>query len=298
MRVTTMALVGTTLAVSACGSVDRRSVAGPPQFSHVQDLDGTPDLIVDAKRLADSWVVYDQTFAATLCSVVEGDVQPGDHRVLRFTVSTPDIGDADVFIGDPHAHIDPNGDGNTDDSDGLFEFATCHAHFHFRHYATYQLISTSGHVFKAAKRGFCMIDVTPWNNNDGGVGSWVYRSCGNLTLPGNQGISVGYADTYNKHLGGQFFVLDGGDGQDAVPPGDYFIRIEVNPGFTPAAGEPCPVLDPSTGLCHNFRESDYSNNVALVPITIPDHPGKTGFGPGKNDISNDDLVDDENRPDK
>jgi len=41
----------------------------------------------------------------------------------------------------------------------------------------------------------------------------VYRSCGRLLLSGNQGISAGYADTYNKHLGGQFFTLDGGDGQ-------------------------------------------------------------------------------------
>ena len=98
----------TTAAVVACRP-DRPTAALPgPQFAHVQDLDGTPDLIVDAQRLKDSWVVYDQTFSATLCSVVEGDVQPGDHRVLRFTVTTPNIGDADVFVGNPLDHVAAN----------------------------------------------------------------------------------------------------------------------------------------------------------------------------------------------
>ncbi len=167
-------------ALSACSPADHPAVSGP-QFAHVQDLDGTPDLIVDDKRLADSWLIYDQTFSTTACSVVEGGVTVGDHRVLRFTVSTPNIGDADIFIGDPNVHIAAG--------DGLFEFATCHNHYHFRHYATYQLIAASdGHVWRSAKRGFCMIDVTPWNNNDAGVGSWVYHSCGRVGIPGNQGI--------------------------------------------------------------------------------------------------------------
>src|SRR2546427_10535212 len=163
------------------------------------------------------------------CSVIEGGVQAGDHRVLRFTVTTPNIGDADVFLGNPLDHVAAN--------DGLYEFATCHNHFHFRHYAKYELISTDGHMWRAAKRGFCMIDVTPWQS-DGGVSSWVYRVCGTKTLPGNQGISVGYADTYFKWLGGQYFVLDGGDGQAPIPPGDYIIRITVNPPFVAAKGEP------------------------------------------------------------
>ena len=278
--------------LAACGTeADRPAVLAGPAFGHVQDVDGAPDLIVDAKRLATSWVVYDETFTAGVCSVIEGDVTAGDHRVLRFTVTTPNVGTADVFIGDPRHHF-------FDLHDGLYEFATCHNHFHFRHYATYSLISaTTGQVFKAAKRGFCMIDVTPWND-DVPPKSWVYRSCGTLSLAGNQGISAGYADTYNKHLGGQFFTLDGGDGQPVVPPGDYVIRIEVNPGFVPGAGEPCPVLDPAARLCHNFFESNYANNTAEVRITIPDRTGKTGLGPGADNQAGSEILDDENRPDK
>lgn len=288
MRRTATLGMALALTLIACNARDRGAVTAP-QFAHVQDLVGTPDLIVDAKRLADSWVVYDQTFSATTCSVIEGGVQAGEHRVLRFTVTTPNIGDADEFIGNPLDHVAAN--------DGLFEFALCHNHYHFRHYATYELIDAkTGKVWRAAKRGFCMIDVTPWQS-DGGVASWVYHACGTKTLPGFQGISVGYADTYFKFLGGQYFVLDGGDGQAPVPPGQYIIRITVNPPFVAKGQEPCPHVD--ARFCHQLLESNYDNNVGEVLITIPDRTGKTGFGPGSgNNLTNDELVDDENRPDK
>ena len=90
-------------------------------------------------------------------------------------------------------------------------------------------------------------------------------------------------------------MLDGGDGQAAVPPGQYIIRITVNPPFTAAVGERCPFTDLSA-LCHQLPESDYTNNVAEVLISIPDRTGKTGFGPGAGNTTNDELIDDENRP--
>src|SRR5882762_5700498 len=117
------------------------------------DLTGTPDLIVDSKTLQNHWIVRDEDFLATACDAIEGGISAGAHRVIRFTVSTPNVGDADIFIGDPNVHFN--------DNDGLYEFATCHQHFHFRHYARYELIDpVTGHVWRAAKRGFCMIDVS------------------------------------------------------------------------------------------------------------------------------------------
>jgi hypothetical protein len=269
----------------ACADSRPTDVAGGSQPSYTQntqDLDGLPDLIVDSKATQDNWVTRVEDFPAEFCSVVEGDVDPGTHTVIRFTVTTPNIGDADVFIGDPRTHIDPNGDGNFSDSDGLFEFASCHHHFHFRHYALYELIDpNTGYVWKAAKRGFCMLDTDPYNVNNGD-GTWSYRNCGNLDFAGYQGISDGWADTYTFKLGGQYFVLDGGDGQPVVPPGVYTIRVTVNPGFVQQQGEPCPVLDNATGLCHNFAESNYANNVGLATVIITDHPGRAGYGPLKN----------------
>ena len=248
------------------------------------DTDGLPDLIVDSKATQNNWLVRVEDFPADFCSVVEGGVVPGTHTVIRFTVTTPNIGDADVFIGSPLKHMDPNGDGNFADQDGLFEFATCHGHFHFQHYATYSLIDASGKTWKSAKRGFCMLDTDPYNVNSGD-GTWNYRNCGTDQRDGFQGISDGWADTYVWKLGGQYFVLDGGDGQPVVPPGVYTIQVEVNPAYAPTNGT-CPrVRDEITGLCHQFAESDYSNNVGRATVIITDHPGRAGYGPLKNDKS-------------
>jgi hypothetical protein len=201
------------------------------------------------------------------------------------TVMTPNIGTADNFIGNPLDHMGPMAsDGSFPQSDGLFEFAPCHNHFHFRHYALYELVDAkTGYVWKAAKKGFCMLDTDPNPTSEGveAPGPLNYDLCGTKTSPGFQGISHGWSDTYRFFLGGQYFVLDGGDGQPVVPPGSYYIRITVNPPYPPTKGV-CPrgptTMD-SHGLCHQFAELNFDNNVGQVLITIPDHVGKTGFGP-------------------
>src|SRR5881409_3539750 len=107
--------------------------------AHDGDFAGAPDLIVDGKALEGSWVVYDQILKEGTCTLEEGGVLDPTvpHRVVRFTVNTPNVGDADLSLGDPAKHIDPNGDGDISDSDGLYELSLCHRHWHFRHYATY-----------------------------------------------------------------------------------------------------------------------------------------------------------------
>jgi len=247
-----------------------------------------PDLIVNSKLLGDQWVVRDEKLDATACDVQEGGVTPGTRTIIRFTVETPNIGDADIFVGDPNVHVAAN--------DGLFEFATCHHHYHFRHYAKYELVDpNTGFVWKAAKKGFCMLDTDPAPPPISGQPpkNPQFRSCGAVGIPGNQGISNGWSDTYRFFLSGQYFVLDGGDGQPPVPPGQYIIRITVNPGFKPAPGEPCRFLekiDPADGqpICHQLPESDFSNNVGEALVTIPDHPGKSGVGPGSSTTAQED----------
>jgi hypothetical protein len=288
MRIAPISIAGAVLLLAACAtSTDRPTELSSgvklAASSGVPDTQGVPDLIVDSKATQNNWLVRVEDLPATFCSVEEGGVTPGTHTIIRFTVTTPNIGDADVFIGSPLAHMDPNGDGSFSDSDGLFEFATCHNHFHFRNYAEYKLIDLNGNTWKAAKRGFCMLDTDPFNTNNGD-GTWTYRSCGTTTIDGFQGISTGWADTYMFFLGGQYFVLDGGDGQAVVPPGQYIIQVTVNPPYAADKKGNCPLAkDPATGLCHNFAESDYANNVGRAYITIPDHPGRSGYGPLKND---------------
>lgn len=240
-----------------------------------------PNLIVRSDVLGSQWVVRDENISSTACSAIEGEVTPGLRRLVRFTVMTPNIGNADIFVGDPNEHFAAD--------DGLFEFATCHHHFHFRHYALYELVNPrTGQVWRAAKRGFCMLDTDPNPVPVGGVPpkQGQFRNCGAIGIPGNQGISAGWADTYRFTLAGQYFVLDGGDGQTVVPPGDYVIRITVNPPFTAKKGEPCPFVD-TKGFCHQLPETNYEDNVGTAAISIPDHPGRKGVGPlaGNNDAA-------------
>src|SRR5215203_5453984 len=260
------------IAVLAVACVDANKPTAVPQedsgdVRYVQntvDTTALPDLIVDSKATQNNWVTRVEDFPANFCSVQEGGIDPGTHTVIRFTVTTPNIGKGDVFVGSPLEHMDPNGDGNFADSDGLFELASCHGHFHFQHYATYRLIGSDGRVWKAAKRGFCMLDTDPYNVQNGD-GTWTYRNCGTTTRDGFQGISAGWADTYVFKLGGQYFLLDGGDGQPVVPPGTYTIQVEVNPAYAPSGRGGCPrVTDPLTGMCpirrdelrEQFRECD------------------------------------------
>lgn len=283
-----LAITVLVIATTACIDASRPTETAPPKISGPQltqnavDTIGLPDLIVDSKATQNNWLTRVEDFPAEFCSVQEGGVTPGTHTVIRFTVTTPNIGDADVFVGSPLAHMDPNGDGNFADSDGLFEFATCHQHFHFQRYATYKLIDSSGQVWKSAKRGFCMLDTDPYNVSNGD-GTWNYRNCGTNAVDGFQGVSDGWADTYVFKLGGQYFVLDGGDGQPVVPPGTYTIEVEVNPAYAPPPGESCPrITDAATGLCHQFAEASYANNIGRATVQITDHPGRAGYGPLKN----------------
>lgn len=271
------------LLAGACTSGERTTaapLAHAPSFGStggVPDLDGVPDLTVDAKKLAHSWFIRVED--ASQCSVIEGGVSPGTHRVLRFTATTPNIGTADVYVGDPLEHVAAN--------DGMFEFALCHDHYHFRHYATYELISVeTGAVVQAAKRGFCMVDVSPAGGGTPG-GKRTYDTCGNRSAPGLQGISVGWADSYNRVLDGQFFVLD--EPNAMVAPGEYILRITVNPPFACGDGDAARPRD-AAGFCHMFAESDYANNVGEAAVTIPSDV-KQSSGPGLSDaLSSDELA--------
>lgn len=250
------------LGLAACGD----STAA---HTGVPDHDGLADLVVDRPALERSIIIDEESFGPGNCSAVEGHFAPGRYRVLRFTVWTDNIGTADAYIGDPLVHLDPNGDGDTTDTDGLFEWAPCHGHIHFRHYARYELVpvtddSSLGAPHLARKAGFCMRDDLPLPGTD--PRSWVYRNCGSLTQHGDQGIAKGWADVYDRSLDGQFFLLS--DPADPVPPGPYLIRITVNPPFTrQAPTDPCPIVDPD-GNCRLLEESDYSNNTVTVPVTI------------------------------
>jgi lysyl oxidase len=223
------------------------------------DPRGCPDLIVDASKLAQTFIDK-ATFASTDCAVIEGEVEAGTRKLLRFNFSTPNLGPGDLFIGSPWPHIAAN--------DGWFIYPTCHGHPHFAQYADYRLWTVDGYTAWKALRdanpgalasdllaanpnlaaqmivgrkfGFCVIDVIQYST----TALAKYTSCFD-----NQGISVGWADLYGYRLDGQWIDITD------VPGGTYVLEGEVNAE-------------------HFFTEADYSNNSATTVVKLPGKKGR------------------------
>jgi hypothetical protein len=156
---------------------------------------------------------------------------PGWRRLLMFTSFTPNIGNADLNLGMATA-TNPN-----------FEYSTCHHHYHFRGYADYSLLGSDGGVAAIGhKQSFCVEDLVQVDTSPGIRTQGHYDACG--TGGGEQGISVGWADDYYPNLPCQWIdVTD-------VPAGAYTLHVALNTE-------------------HRFAESDYNNNSADAPVTIP-----------------------------
>ena len=226
------------------------------------DLEGMPNLTVRADLLARDVTVGRELFAEG-CDAEEYGVPAGEHSVMRFTTAIANVGDADAFVGDPLAHHHAG--------DGLFEHSPCHNHFHMRFFMEYALVSVdTGQVWTAAKRSFCLRDID--RNPEGAAGPVraqpLYGYCGSPTEVGFQGISPGWSDVYQAELPGQFVLLDGSDGQRPVPPGEYLLRLTVNPPFTPSSGELCRV-QLEDGRCRQLAESSYADNSTVVRVVVP-----------------------------
>ncbi len=117
----------------------------------------------------------------------------------------------------------------------LFVFSPCHNHYHLPHITELALLSKEGEtVLRKRKHAFCLLDIRDLRRQ----GRPRRYTCS------NQGISAGWADVYAKSLPCQWLDVTG------VPPGDYVLEMAVNPDG-------------------KFAESSRANNVARVPVHLP-----------------------------
>lgn len=180
-----------------------------------------PDLILWGPAV--SARVVTSNFLATSCDVLEGCATAGIRRLLSFTTESRNIGAGDLIMGNPATNP-------------LFDFASCHGHYHFEEYANYSLLDTNGNtVVLGHKIGFCLLDSRAFSPTANPAARY---NCN------NQGIQAGWADVYSAGLPCQYIDVTG------VPAGEYVLKMVVNPA----------------GL---IPESNTNNNVTLVPVTIP-----------------------------
>jgi len=195
-----------------------------------------PDLTVDGSRAQSSYYVVINEFSETSCAVVEGCTQPGKRKLLRFDMSTPNIGTADLHLGDP----------SKADMKSCFIWSPCHAHYHFTAYADFALIDPKAQgdgetvVARGAKSSSCLMDgYRIPDPNDSPI-----LQQGQIYTCQNQGIHKGYLDLYGGHLDCQWIDVTG------LTPGTYTMRLEVN-------------------KYHVLPESNYNNNLVEVPVVVP-----------------------------
>lgn len=197
-----------------------------PPVCTTLDEDGEcpePDLFVDADALASSVIIEQMEFEADGCAVQEGCVNaPGLRTILRFTTRIPNVGTADAQLGFPGDRPD------------LFVYSECHAHYHLDNFADYALIDGEGTVIPAGhKQAFCLMDAEPYD----GSGTPAYTCA-------NQGISVGWADTYPAGIDCQWIDITD------VTPGTYQLQVAIDPtDFMP--------------------DKDPSNDTVAVEVVIP-----------------------------
>jgi hypothetical protein len=218
--------------VAGCGSgacTSSCSCVSPPQ--------GLPDMTVEVSP------PYFQ-FSA---SVDPGDVAEGCAEtqfgvdLLRFGVTTRNVGTADFFLGSPNCPLPCSSHplaicGNPD---FICSPAEGHNHAHYQNFARYELLDAASQAVAVGhKQGFCLLDSTCTSPR---------YSCS------YQGISAGCADVYGANLGCQYLDITG------IPPGDYTLRVTIDP-------------------LNHIAELNEGNNVTTLPVTVPGTVCSTATG--------------------
>ncbi len=127
--------------------------------------------------------------------------------------------------------------GPPSDSIDYFTYSSCHDHYHFNSYAEYELLTADGSVAATGhKQAFCLLDFYQYPGMDSRGANY---NCS------NQGISRNWQDVYGGHLDCQWVDITDLDA------GDYDLSVNLN-------------------YEHILNESDYTNNSALVSISVPE----------------------------
>ena len=230
------------------------AIAGSSAATLAQS-DTLPDVIVRQSDL------FDNDFST--------NIEPGRIH-LRLSNGTANIG-----IGKLHLYGGAdNGDGTQqviqrvfrDDGSfwertaGNFIYHPTHNHIHFEAWGQYRLREilpgdgVGPIVAQGEKTSFCIIDLGVHDSElPGFLPNGEFRNCGSTV----QGLSIGWIDVYSKGLPDQ--NIDVTD----VPEGEYWLESEVDPEG-------------------HVLESDETNNIARIKVTIPDF-GDPGGGGGDPD---------------
>ena len=238
------------------GTVNQAAVSPP-----------APDLAVVTDGIANEHAFRWQYFGPNGCDLGEHTIgQLGWRRVLMFSAILKNDGAGDMDVGSPYDSSNPFVQGND------FEFSTCHNHYHFSHYGTFNYGGLPG-----AKRAFCLEDTNRYHNDETTPLNNVHPTCD------SQGISPGWGDEYNWGIPGQWIDVTSYTSKKSSS-----LSFNANPDQFLCEGTyamngsnytfvPTSFINPQNGLPENqigcnFLSSWNSNNIGSSTVA----PGTYG----------------------
>jgi hypothetical protein len=219
------------------------------------------------------------------------DIAMLDPNNIKFSTTSWNAGDGKLLLIPRKPVTDPvtgttkqpvdqrvfcSGGGFYDRSAGSAEYHPAHNHVHYNDYANYILeeaTSNPQNPRKGSKTTFCIMDTTSINTQlDGASAAATFAYCPTQDPQFNQqGMSIGWGDTYGSHLAGQSLSVNGlADGmyrlRHVFDPKNLLLETNENDN------ESCRLLEIGTGTNGRYVAD-------RGPCTTPATPTLTAISP-------------------
>jgi hypothetical protein len=147
-------------------------------------------------------VIY-RYFNPSACELVEQCIgAPGWRRLLQFATADRNTGNHTLTIGAIDYELTGVGGPTLNDVNHVFEYSSCHKHYHFTHYGTF---SYGGDLATTTKRGFCLQSTDRFSNIEVSPLTNAFSGCE------FQGVEMGWVDEYKAGLPCQWIDVTGVD---------------------------------------------------------------------------------------
>lgn len=240
-------------AVAEKARVDRRRKDKKGAF-----IEGADMQVVD-REFRENRIIY-RYIEPNACEVQEKCVTgTGWRRLLQFSTTDENIGTRTLDIGAVDYYL--SGGQTLNDKYHIFEYSSCHQHYHFTHYGSFTLGDSTAQTTNA-KRGFCLQATDRFSNHEQSPLHNPYGGCD------FQGVDVGWVDQYKAGLPCQW--IDVTDVDTTATTVTKPLSFHSNPdGF----------------LCEGTPVLDANGNPVFEPTAFKTDNGETVYRPKCNFVS-------------
>ncbi|MET0414015.1 MAG: lysyl oxidase family protein [Polyangiaceae bacterium] len=205
------------------------------------------EVAVIGEGLANQRLIY-RYIERDSCAVAEGCVGgAGWRRLLQFDASVKNLGGVALDIGDVDYYLEDTGTELGDHH--VFEYSSCHEHYHFSHYGDFQF--HAGSDVRGNKQAFCLQSTTRYSNNEHAPLDHPYGSCE------YQGIEAGWGDDYGAGIECQWIDVTEAETGTGV---NGTVAFEFNP---------------DRFLCEGTPERDSEGHLVFEPSEFQTEDGET-----------------------